>query len=149
MNTGIIGVALAVLLAAQMVWAAEPINTSWRGNLAIKGYDSVAYFTENRAVKGVKAHQLEWRGANWRFASAGNLELFRQSPEKYAPAYGGYCAWAVSNDALAPIDPQQFTVLDGRLFLNYNAAVQKKWLPEKEERIRLADENWPGLVEEW
>ncbi len=139
---------LAVLLCASLkTTAAEPVNTTWIGNLAIEGYDTVAYFAENRAVEGKKEYQLEWMDANWRFSSQENLELFQVDPEKYAPQYGGYCAWAVSNNALADIDPDQFTIVDGKLYLNYNAAVQEKWLPEKEARIELANEYWPELID--
>lgn len=128
--------------------AVEPINTTWVGNLAVEGYDTVAYFTENKAVKGKKEFQTEWHNANWRFASQQHLDLFIENPEKYAPQYGGYCAWAVSNNATADIDPTQFTIFEDKLYLNYNATVQKKWLPEKENRINLANEYWPNLVDD-
>ncbi|TQV72597.1 YHS domain-containing protein [Exilibacterium tricleocarpae] len=127
--------------------AADPIYTSWFNNLAIKGYDAVAYFTENAPVKGKKQWQLEWRGAQWRFSSAENLDAFRANPEKYAPQYGGYCAWAVAHDKLAGIDPQQFSVVDGKLYLNYNAQVQNKWLAERDKLIIDADRRWPSVLE--
>ena len=136
----------SALVAFSSAFAADPINTTWRGNLAVEGYDTVAYFTQNEAVKGKKEFQLEWSDANWRFSSAENKALFEADPEKYAPQYGGYCAWAVSNNALADIDPKRFTIFNDKLYLNYNKAVQKKWLPEKEERIKIADQNWPELV---
>lgn len=128
-------------------YAAEPINATWFGNLAIEGYDSVAYFTENRAIEGSEEFQIEWNNANWRFSSAENLALFEEDPEKYSPQYGGYCAWAVSNNRLAEIDPEQFHLHDDKLYLNYNARVQELWLPEKLERIGRADANYPGLVD--
>lgn len=139
---------LMLLAFSHLASAVEPINTTWIGNLAIEGYDTVAYFTQNQPVEGKKEFQLEWHGANWRFSSMEHLELFKADPEKYAPQYGGYCAWAVSKNATADIDPTQFTVLNGKLYLNYNATVQSKWLPEKERRIELADQYWPGLVDE-
>ena len=128
-------------------FAADPINTTWFGNLAVEGYDTVAYFTESRAIKGDKDFELEWNGANWRFSSQENLELFRDSPEKYVPQYGGYCAWAASNNSIAGIDPEQFDIVEGKLYLNYNAKIHQQWLPEKEHRINLADKNWPELVD--
>lgn len=128
--------------------AVEAINTTWIGNLAVQGYDTVAYFTENKPVKGKKEFQLEWHDANWRFSSQEHLELFKENPEKYAPQYGGYCAWAVSKNATADIDPTQFTIFNDKLYLNYNATVQGMWVPEKEKRINLADEYWPGLVDD-
>jgi len=129
-------------------YAVEAINTTWIGNLAVKGYDTVAYFTENKAVKGKKEFEIEWHDANWRFSSQEHLDLFQENPEKYAPQYGGYCAWAVSKNATAEIDPTQFTIFNDKLYLNYNATVQELWLPEKEERINLANEYWPGLIDE-
>lgn len=127
--------------------AVEPINTTWIGKLAIEGYDPVAYFTESKPVKGSKDYEWRWMEANWRFSSAENLEIFKLQPEKYAPQYGGYCAWAVSNGGTAGIDPDQFTVYDDKLYLNYNAKIQEKWLADRDSRIDLADEVWPTLVD--
>ena len=128
-------------------WAVDPISTSWFGNLAIEGYDAVAYFTENRPVKGDKKYELEWEDAKWRFSSAENLTAFREDPERYAPQYGGYCAWAVSNGDTAGIDPSQFSVVDDKLYLNYNTNIQQKWLDERDKRIEMADELWPTLID--
>lgn len=139
--------AFLTLFVSQFSWSSEPINTTWIGNLAVEGYDTVAYFTENKAIKGEKDLEIEWSGANWRFSSQENLELFQSAPEKYAPQYGGYCAWAVSNDALADIDPKQFHIHEDKLYLNYNKTVQEKWLPEKIERIKTADKNFPSLID--
>lgn len=137
-----------ILLLSNVAVAADAVRTTWLGNLAVEGYDPVAYFTENAAVKGSKEFQWEWMEANWRFSSEENLNAFKLEPEKYAPQYGGYCAWAVSNNYTAGIDPEQFTVLDGKLYLNYNAEVQTMWTAERDERIKLADEYWPGLIDE-
>lgn len=127
--------------------AADPINTSFFGNIAIQGYDPVAYFQQNQAVKGSKKHQHEWQGAKWNFSSAANRDIFAANPEKYAPQYGGYCAYAVSHNSTAGIDPDQFTILDGKLYLNYNAKIQKKWQQDRESYIEQADKNWPKLLE--
>lgn len=133
--------------SAAAVWAADPIRTTWIGNLAIEGYDAVAYFTENQAVKGNEDYELEWENANWRFSSAENLAAFQEDPERYAPQYGGYCAWAVSNGATAGVDPKQFSVVDDKLYLNYNANIQNQWVKEQDRRIELADEYWPTLID--
>jgi hypothetical protein len=85
-------------------------------------------------------------GATWRFASAEHRDLFAKSPGKYAPQYGGYCAYAVANGKTADIDPAAWTVRDGRLFLNYDADVQKKWLADPDGYIAKADANWPKMV---
>lgn len=138
---------LLFLSATTHVHAIDPINTTWRGNLAIEGYDAVAYFTENQAVKGSDDHEVEWMDANWRFSSAENLALFQLAPQDYAPQYGGYCAWAVSNGKTANIDPDQFTIVDNKLYLNYNAKIQEKWLADRDALIDLADQNWPELID--
>ena len=136
-----------IVCIAQLASAADPVNTTWIGNLAVEGYDTVAYFTDGEAVEGRKEHQTEWMDANWRFATEDHLQMFLANPEKYAPQYGGYCAYAVSNDGLAGIDPEQFHIYEGKLYLNYNAKIQQQWLPEKLQRIEAANENFPNLVD--
>lgn len=121
-----------------------PINKT-PDNLAIKGYDSVAYFTEGRPVLGLPAYEITWNGATWRFASEEHREMFRQSPEQYAPRYGGYCAYAVSQGKTADIDPEAWSIVDNRLYLNLNKDVQGLWERNRQEYIRKADENWPHL----
>lgn len=148
-NKGLINaVVLFVTLCATLsAYAVDEINTTFFGKLAIEGYDAVAYFTENRAVEGDKQYQYQWKGANWRFSSAQNLEKFKAEPERYAPQYGGYCAYAVAINDTAKIDPTQFTIHQGKLYLNYNAKINKKWLANRDEYIRDADKNWPELLE--
>jgi len=124
----------------------QDVNTTRFGNVAIKGYDPVAYFKESKPVKGSKDFQHEWNGAVWRFASWEHLEAFKASPETYAPQYGGYCAWAVSQGSKANIDPTQWTVVDGKLYLNYNKKIQKRWLTDRDNLIEKADENWPSVM---
>lgn len=132
--------------------AAKPVNTlknsffASETDTAINGYDSVAYFTQNAPVKGLDAHTYEYKGAKWKFANQANLELFKNNPEKYGPQYGGYCAFAVANDSLAKVDPNQFTVHEGKLYLNYDAAVQKDWLKDKAGFIRKADAKFQALI---
>jgi len=138
---------LVVAVTANFAHGVSPVSTTFFGNLAVEGYDVIGYFTEGAAVKGSKKHQWEWMGAKWRFSSAENLALFKNDPEKYAPQYGGYCAWAVSNGKTAGIDPEQFAIVDGKLYLNFNKSIQEKWTAERDERIRLADEEWPDLVD--
>jgi hypothetical protein len=141
----IVVAALAAIPAAAI--AEDPVFTT-RGNLAIRGYDPVAYFTEGKAVKGDKDFTLGWQGADWRFASAENRALFSEDPQKYAPQYGGYCAWAVSRNYTAPTDPDAFTLVDGKLYLNYNKRVMRQWLEDRDRNIEQADENWPAVLEE-
>jgi hypothetical protein len=125
--------------------AAEPEIHVTRG-LALAGYDPVAYFTEGSAMRGDAQFETSWRGARWRFASAGNRDLFLAAPERYAPQYGGHCAWAVAQGYVAPGDPQQWRIVDGRLFVNYDASVQRRWLRDIPGFIAAADRNWPGVL---
>ncbi len=148
----IVGASLFVLAigpAATPAAAAEtdPVFTT-RGNLAIRGYDPVAYFTDEKAVKGSRDFSHDWQGATWRFASAENRDLFAAEPTKYAPQYGGYCAWAVSRNYTAPTDPDAFTLVNGKLYLNYNAKVMEQWLEDRDGNIESADENWPSVLKE-
>lgn len=126
--------------------AIEPVNVGLLGRTAIDGHDPVAYFVEGRPIKGSREFTHEWRGAVFRFANAKNLAAFQAAPEKYAPQYGGYCAWAVSQGYTADVDPDAWKIVDGRLYLNYNRDVQKKWEADVPGHIRQADANWPVLL---
>lgn len=139
-------VAAAALAVAPAVAADEDPVFTTRGNLAIRGYDPVAYFTERKAVKGSRDFGHDWQGATWRFATAENRDIFAADPERYAPQYGGYCAWAVSQDYTASTDPDAFTLVGGKLYLNYNAKVMKQWLEDRDGNIESADRNWPAVL---
>ncbi len=115
--------------------------------LAIKGYDPVAYFTVSKATEGSKAFEYVWNAQTWRFKSKENLELFKKTPEKYAPQYDANCAWAVAHNYTAPVDPKAWEIVNGKLYLNYNMEVRAKWLEKKIENIASADKNWPALAE--
>jgi YHS domain-containing protein len=144
--------AAAALFTAHPAMAAPPINTLKTGifggstDTAINGYDTVAYFTDGKPVKGQDALATEWMGAKWKFASQAHLDLFKANPEKYAPQYGGYCAYGVTQDYLVKVEPDQFTVLDGKLYLNYDAGVQTKWLKDPSGYIRQADAKFKELL---
>lgn len=112
---------------------------------AIKGYDPVAYFKAGKAVKGDAKFAFTWKGANWLFANQQNLDLFKANPEKYAPQYGGYCAYGTAKGRKAPIDPQAWTVLDGKLYLNYDSDVKATWDKDRPGYIQKADKNWPMI----
>lgn len=127
--------------------ADDPIETGTFNNYAIYGYDTVAYFTQNKAVKGNKNISYEWRGAEWHFSSNENLKMFKGDPEKYAPQYGGYCAYAMSDGRLVGVDEDAFTILDGKLFMNYSKSVMKEWRANAEQFIEEADDHYPTLVE--
>ena len=139
-------VLLSIALWAGAASAVSPVNKSLFGGVAIKGYDPVAYFVDARPVRGDKAFAFEWGGATWQFASAGHRDLFAGEPEKYAPQYGGYCAWAVANGDTAGIDPEAWRIVDGKLYLNYDKDIQKKWEADVPGNISKADRNWPELL---
>jgi len=128
--------------------SADQINQTLLGGVAIDGYDPVAYFTQGEPVKGESAHAYDWNGAEWRFASAEHLEMFKAAPEKYAPAYGGYCAWAVSQGYTASIDPEAWKIVDGALYLNYDRKIQQRWEGDIPGFIEAADANWPKIKSE-
>ena len=114
-------------------------------DLALEGYDPVAYFTEQSPSPGDPRYRYDWQGATWQFASQEHLDLFRADPERYAPQYGGYCAWGVANNRLIQVDPEVWSVVDGNLYLNFNRKVQEDWVANQEEYLRQAESNWPGL----
>ena len=136
---------LVALLWLSPLFAVDPVNTSFTG-LAIKGYDPVAYFLLKTPVKGSKQYAYEWRGATWLFANPNHLKMFQNFPENYAPQYGGYCAWAVSQNDTANIDPKAWRIVNGKLYLNYNADIQRKWEADQVWFIELADQHWPHLL---
>lgn len=127
-------------------FAAKPIYSGGRDRAAIRGYDPVAYFTENKPVKGSKEFSLTHNGAKWLFSSQENLEAFKENSDKYTPQYGGYCAYAVSNGSTASIKPEYFTIHEDKLYLNYSKSVHKKWSKDKLDYIREADANWPEIL---
>jgi len=133
--------------------AQPPINTlkdsvfGGRTDAAINGYDTVAYFSVGKPVMGKDAFVHEWMGAKWKFASQANLDLFKANPEKYAPQYGGYCAYGVAQGYLVKVEPDQFTVRDGKLYLNYDANVQAKWRMDPAGYIKTADTKFPALLQ--
>lgn len=112
-------------------------------NLAIQGYDPVAYFTEGAPVEGKESIQLMWMGATWRFSSAANREAFERNPQKYAPQYGGYCAYAASQGYAAASDPETFTLYEGKLYLNHSRPVRSVWARDRAQNVAKADATWP------
>ena len=114
--------------------------------IAIRGADPVAYFTEGDYVPGSADYTYEWRGVTWQFASPEHRDLFASNPEQYAPQYAGFCAWAVSQGYVAPIDPTAWKIVDGKLYLNFNANIQRRWERDIPGNIAKADQNWPSVL---
>ncbi|MCB1436054.1 MAG: YHS domain-containing protein [Rhodobiaceae bacterium] len=126
--------------------AKAQIYTGLLSGTAVGGYDPVAYFTEGKPVAGSAQFTHSWQGVTWRFASAANRDAFKAAPERYAPQYGGYCAWAVSQGYTAKGDPQIWKVVGGKLYLNYSAGVQQQWSQDIPGNIAKANANWPKVL---
>lgn len=122
-----------------------PVYTGLVEGTAVGGYDPVSYFS-GTPVEGSENFTLQYRGATWRFSSAENLATFETDPEHYAPAYGGYCAWAMAQGSLAKGDPQYWEIVGDRLYLNYDAGVQRKWQGDKPGFIEKANAKWVAQV---
>ncbi len=147
-----LGATASLIFSNAALAETPPVNTlktslfGGRTDTAINGYDTVAYFTVGKPVKGLDNLTTEWMGAKWKFSTAGNLELFKASPEKYAPQYGGYCAYGITQDSLVKVEPDQFTIRDGKLYLNYDADVQRTWLKDAAGYIKQADAKFQSLL---
>ena len=115
--------------------------------IAIRGTDPVAYFEDGRPVAGDAAFEDDWNGATWRFASADNRDTFMAGPERFAPQYGGFCAWAVAEKGeLYSTQPENWSIVDDRLFLNFNDNIQRRWQADVPGFIAKADSRWPEII---
>lgn len=123
------------------------IYTGLFSQLAVGGYDTVAYFKAGKPVLGKAEFATEYKGATWRFSSKENLDAFKATPAAYAPQYGGYCSWAIAQNYTASGDPQVWKIVGGRLYLNYDRDVQAKWEKDIPGFIASADKNWPGALD--
>jgi YHS domain-containing protein len=110
--------------------------------IAIEGYDTVAYFTENKARHGSENYALKWHGVTWQFSTAENLALFKSSPEKYVPQFGGYCALGAAHNGAVPTDPETFTIHKGKLYLNMAPPVGITWRLNPDFHIARASKSW-------
>lgn len=128
--------ALAVAMAGEFY---EP------GGVAIRGYDPVAYFEERRPVKGSPSWSVQFQGSTFYFASAAHRDVFSAAPEQYAPQYGGFCAFGAAKGYKAKIDPDAFSLVNGKLYLNYSVSVREQWLENVPGYIAKADRNWPQV----
>lgn len=138
--------AVAPITLTRAATGEPPVYTGLVKGVAVGGYDPVAYFTDGKPVKGSKEIALSHDGVTWRFANDANRDLFQAEPAKYAPQYGGYCAWAVSKGYTAKGDPDAWTVHDGKLYLNYDKRVRATWAKDIPRNVKRADANWPGVL---
>lgn len=132
-----------ILVACSSAPNTAPVFATDEG--AIQGYDPVGYFTQSQPVKGSKEFSFTHAGQIWYFASAENLEVFKSNPEKYAPQFGGYCAYGMSRGYKAKTDPDAWTIVNGKLYLNYNTDVRNTWNEKQSEFIEKASVNWPTV----
>lgn len=140
---------IGMALLSSTVMAADPNIYSHKKHGAIKGTDTVAYFSLEPgadAVKGSDEYTHTWNGAHWKFISAENRDKFIAEPEKYAPQYGGYCAFAVSHNFTKPTNPNAWRIVNDKLYLNLSKGVQKKWIKDIPGNIVKADKNWPDVL---
>lgn len=132
-------------VSAAPAMAADAIYTSWKNNLAVGGYDTVSFFS-GKPQQGKKAFTVDYAGAQWRFYTQGNSDLFKTNPEAFMPQYGGYCAWAVANNKLAKGSPKYWHVEDGKLYLNFNARIQRRWEKDITGFVGKAESYWPVIL---
>ena len=137
---------LALLLSLTCI--AQTTHYSSTNGTAIKGYDPVAYFLQNKVIEGSDEFTTDWSDSKWKFSTKANLDSFKIAPEKYAPQYGGYCAYGCSENHKSPTDPNAWTIVNNKLYLNYNLKVKEYWKKETEKRIATADANWTTLNKE-
>jgi len=112
---------------------------------AIHGYDPVAFFKQSKPVMGRDSLMYQWSGATWYFADRKDLESFKADPEKYAPQYGGYCAYGTAQGHKAPTKVETWTVVDGKLYFNYDQKVKEMWVKDRPGFIKKANANWPMI----
>ncbi len=145
MNTmkRILGVLLLTWVTEFAAAQSPQVFTTKEG--AIRGFDPVAFFKEGKPVVGKKDFALEWNEATWYFSTAGNRDEFRADPEKFAPQYGGYCAYGTAEGHKAPTLTETWSIVNGKLYFNYNKSVQVTWKSNQAEFIRKADQNWPKI----
>ncbi|MEW2913229.1 YHS domain-containing (seleno)protein [Leisingera sp. JC11] len=143
-----------VLMAAAVLFLslpetarAEPAVFSSRSGVAIGGYDAVAFFEHGAAEHGRRSHAVMWKGVVWRFASARNQARFEANPRAYAPAFGGYCAYAMSMGLLHEGNPQLWAIVDGELFLLNNRRVYVLWQADTANLITAGRSHWPAVLQ--
>ena len=139
-NNTILMCLLVMLLSTGI--ASIAVGMSPMSNIAIKGYDTVAYFKDGKAMKGDKSFTYLWHDMTWYFSTKENRDLFASSPVKYAPQYDGYCAWAMTEARIAVTDPEVWKIVDGKLYLNCSRSAYEKWSKDISGNIKKADMNW-------
>jgi YHS domain-containing protein len=138
--------AVAAFTSSAPGGAGTAVNTGYFGGVAIEGYDTVAYFTDGQATKGSEEFAHEWLGATWYFANAEHRDLFAAQPVKYAPQYGGHCSLgAAFGESTANIDPEAWSIVNGKLYLQYSKGGRDVWEQDSANMIAAADQKWPEV----
>lgn len=133
---------IAILISVSTSGLAQSSEVFQKEGIAINGYDAVAFFTEQKPSKGDKEFKHSYKNVDWLFSSLSNIELFKASPEKYAPQYGGYCAFGAADGHKAPTQADTWTILNDKLYFNYNTKVKAMWNKDMQTNIEKADNNW-------
>ncbi|MBE1282708.1 MAG: YHS domain protein [Rhodobacteraceae bacterium] len=127
---------------------AETHVYSENAGFAINGYDTVTYFTHGDPQRGNPDFAVMWKGVTWLFVSDRNRESFESNPRAYAPQFGGYCSYAVSNGYLMKSDPLSWEIVDGQLYLTFSPDIHDMWVDEHVEHIERGRGNWPAVLDE-
>src|SRR5580658_2115323 len=135
-----------LLLLSMSAWAGELVNVSGESKVAVSGYDPVAFFTDSKPVNGSPFISENYKGATSFFADGEHKSRFTANPDKYCPQYGGFCAYGVGLNKLFPVDIDTWQVRNGKLYLNLNKSVLKKFNADFDGNVAKAEINWPGLV---
>jgi hypothetical protein len=137
---------LSVAIALFAVWSYAQKSTVFiNKGYAANGYDVVAYFKEGKPLEGKKTFSYQWNNASWLFSTKQTLDSFSNNPERYAPQFGGYCAYGVSEGHKATTEPDAWTIVNNKLYLNYNKDVRELWRKDTEARIKKAEHNWTSV----
>jgi YHS domain-containing protein len=142
-------IALMLFSALSTIATAKDLLNLDSKGVAIQGYDPVAFFTDNRPVKGNPQFQSEYRAAKYYFVSAEHKAIFDKEPAKYEPQFGGYCAYGASQGHKAHVKIEAWQIVNGRLLMQYDLDVKNRFNKDQEGNLRKADQNWPGLVEKY
>jgi YHS domain-containing protein len=136
---------VTLLVGFSMAASAQRSEVFIRRDAAINGYDPVAYFTQGKPVKGSESFEVVWKDAKWFFSSQSNAQLFKNNPEKYAPQYGGYCAYGCARGYKVKSEPDAWSIVNGKLYLNYSLSIRDTWNKDQKTYIEKADKNWPTV----
>lgn len=139
-------VGLLLISLSGSAMAIDPVYTGYFNDNAISGYDAVAYFTEGKPVAGTSEFTFDYMHATWKFSSQEHLDLFKADPKAYAPQYGGYCAYAIANGDTASAEPDLWTIVEGKLYLNYSRKINARWREDIPGYIEKADSEWKLFI---